>query len=143
VCDHQNRFRYDDQEFCVGTVMKPRGDHIEGLTEHQKTVELAIRSKFGRCKIRETSLYVWRDKATAIRLWPHCGKKYLYELEVEASDVRFEGDLDFYSAAVDAVKGDQPFDCHVESYCGGELQSCRIEMLVSQARVSAVLCTRR
>ena len=74
-------FRYDDQDYSVGTIMLPRGDHLEGLTEHQKTVELAIRAKVAPSKIRETSLYTWREKATALRLWPHCRKKYLYDLK--------------------------------------------------------------
>jgi len=122
--------------------MSSRGDHIAGLTEHQKTVELAIRAQLAPSEIRETSLYAWRDKASALRLWSYCDKKYLYQLEVENDDVCFEGDLDFYSAAVDAAKCDKRFDHHVKSYCIGGTQSSRTEVLVSKALVSKVLCAR-
>jgi hypothetical protein len=134
-------YRYDDEHYEENAVICSRGDSIDILTDAQKHVELAIRATFpDASNIRGTSLYTWADEATARRLWKFSNKKYLYELEIDESDVRHTGELNCYSAAGDEVaKGSSP-DCPIRKYWSGEhaeppYVSPRVEVLVSQATV--------
>ena len=111
------------------------------LTGSQIQVELAIRATLidGE-NIRNNSVYTWADEKLARRLWPFSRKKYLYELEIENSNIRHIGDLNWYSAAEDAVKAHVSPESAVEKYCSRELAGPpytqpRIEVLVSEARV--------
>lgn len=134
-------YRYDDAEYDPGETVRARGDSLETLTENQKIVEAAIRStEKDSNNIRGTSLYTWENEALARRLWKYSKKKYLYELEVDDGNIRHRGDLNWYSAAVDAVAmGDSPNE-GVTKYWSGEsagepFTEPRIEVLVSGARV--------
>lgn len=122
--------------------MLPRGDSFDMLTDHQKSVELLIRDALlDGVNVRGGSLFTWESEALAKRLWPHSKKKFLYHLEVDEADIRFRGDLNCYSAAVDAVKTGASPDEHVARYCAGQEapahagDSPRIELLVTKATV--------
>jgi hypothetical protein len=134
-------YRYDNEEYGEDTIIRSRGDSFSILTEFQKQVELAIRSTLvDGVNIRSNSVYTWADEKLARRLWPFSGKKYLYELEIENSNIRHIGDLNWYSAAEDAIKAQVSPESAVEKYCSGELAGApytqpRIEVLVSEARV--------
>jgi hypothetical protein len=61
-------------------------------------------------------------------------------LEIEDANIRHIGDLNWYSAAVDAVRRGKPFKDAVDKYCRGEeaglpFTEPQIEVLVSEARV--------
>jgi len=134
-------YRYDNDEYADGQVISTRGDSLNTLTDHQKMVELAIRSELHNgAEIRSTSLYTWANEALARRLWHLSKKKHLYELEVDHANVRHRGDLNWYSAAVDAVKLGKSPKVAVGKYCSGvEADSSftepRTEVLVSEAKV--------
>lgn len=134
-------YRYDDECYNLGKCIRARGDPFNTLTDDQKVVELAVRSALpAGVKIRSESLYTWSSEMLARRLWRLSKKKYLYELELDERDIRHKGDLNWYSAAVDAIKaGKSPHDA-VKKYCNGEesgppYTEPRIELLVSQARM--------
>ncbi len=134
-------YRYDDENYADGQVVRGRGDSLDNLTDDQKTVEITIRSILHNgVEVRSTSLYTWANENLARRLWPFSKKKHLYELKVDNSDIRFSADLNWYSAAVDAVKlGELPQDA-VDRYCSGieagyPFTTPRIEILVSKAKV--------
>ena len=136
-----NVYRYDNETYDENEVIRSRGDSFNSLTESQKQVELAIRSRLSNGEnIRSTSLYTWADETLARRLWPLSQKKYLYELEIEDSDIRHKGDLNFDSAAVEEVKAGASPNGAIEKYCSGENAEApqtqpRIEVLVSEAKV--------
>lgn len=76
----------------------------------------------------------------AARLWRLGKKKYLYELEVDEADICFKGDLNHFSAAVDADEAGKLFDAELVHYrTGKNAGECwtepRVEMLVKQARI--------
>lgn len=134
-------YRYDDECHAPGEYIKTRGNSFNTLTDRQKVVELAVRSRLpAGIQIRSESLYTWLSETLARRLWPRSDKKYLYELEVDERDIQHRGDLNWYSAAVDAVKaGKSPYDA-IEKYCNGEesgppYTEPRIELLVVRAKV--------
>jgi len=134
-------YRYDSEYLTEGQQVHPRGDPFDTLTDDQKQVEREIRATLPNGEIvRSTSLYAWEDEAVARRLWPHSKRKYLYELEIEQSNIRLKADLNFYSEAVDAIKeGRSPIPA-VEKYCSGESADPssglrRIEILVTEAKV--------
>jgi|LNFM01.2.fsa_nt_gb hypothetical protein len=139
-------YRYDDECFAEGQEILPRGDSFNMLTDHEKKIEREIRSVLSDGEnVRSTSLYGWEDEAVARRLWKLSKKTYLYELEVEQTDVRFKADLHFYSEAVDAVKQGASPDSAVRRYCSGESAGpCsglpRIEVLVTKAKVIRRFC---
>lgn len=134
-------YRYDDDDYANGTPILPRGDSIYAITPDRKAAEDAIRvAVTDGADIRSNSIYTWENEVLARRLWKISGKKFLYELEVDEVHVRFRGDLNHYSAAVDATKSGASLDEHVESYWSGQEAGApwtepRIEVLVSQARV--------
>jgi hypothetical protein len=134
-------YRYDDEEFPTGKVIRCRGDSFDTLTDHQKTVEIAIRKALpDGANVRSTSIYVWADQQVAKRLWPLSKKRYLYELEIDEVDIRHKGDLNNYSEAETAAKSGKPFEDAVLRYCRGEMAGKkytepRVEILVSEATV--------
>lgn len=134
-------YRYDDQEFADGQIIYSRGDSLSTLTDHQKNVELAIRSALpDGANVRGTSLYTWADEKLARRLWPLSRKRYLYELEIDETDIRHRGDLNYYSEAETAAKLSTPFEDAIRKYCTGltagqPFTEPRIEILVSKATV--------
>jgi hypothetical protein len=134
-------YRYDDECYTPGQCIPTRGDSFNTLTEDQKVVELAVRLALpAGAQIRGESLYTWANEMLARRLWRFSKKKYLYELEIDERDIRHKGDLNWYSAAMDAVKaGRSPHDA-VKKYCNGEesgppYTEPRVELLVSQAKM--------
>jgi hypothetical protein len=134
-------YRYDDECYTEGQVIRPRGDSFNTLTDQQKVVERAIRSTLhDGTEIRGNSVYTWVEEGVARRLWPLSKKKHLYELEIEHSNIRFQGDLNCYSTAIDAVAAGRSPQNAVEKYCRGEeagppYTEPRIEVLVSEAKV--------
>jgi hypothetical protein len=112
-------YRYEDRDFAEGEVMPPFGDHYRRLTPEQKIVEnKLIEALPDGENLRNSSLYTWEDEAVARRVFDAqvSAKKprtYLYEVEVEAEKVRFRGDLNSYSAAVDAVANNQSPDAAI------------------------------
>lgn len=138
-------YRYDNQDYADGQVIHPRGDSFASLTNDQKTVELAIRAAMPNGEtIRGGSLYTWEDRALALRLWKVSRKTHLYELEIDPADVLFKGDLNNYSAAVDAAKAKAAIDDDVARYCRGEIAPPpwappRVEILVKSAKVRCKL----
>ena len=138
-------FRYDDQDIPDGCIMRSRGDHFDGLTADEKVVEQAIRALLPNgCGVRSTSLYTWESENLARRLWPLSKKNFLYKLEIEEEHIRFRGDLNWFSEAVQAVtRGESP-DRAVGDYCSGALAGHpwtepRVEILVFQAKVMTKL----
>lgn len=134
-------YRYDNECYKDGEITRPRGDFFSTLTDSEKQVELAIRSTLpDGANIRSTSVCTWANENLAKRLWPRSRKKYLYELEIDDFNIRHIGDLNWYSAAKDAVNsGELPKDA-VDKYCSGEnagppYTEPRIEVLVSEAKV--------
>jgi hypothetical protein len=134
-------WRYDDQDYPNGRIAASRGDHFAGLTGVQKAAELAIgAAKPDGLKVRSTSLYVWVDQVVAEKLWKLSKKKYLYELEVDQADIHHKGDVNCYSAAMDAIAAGRPPTDPVDRYWRGDDEpppyyDPRIEMLVSHAKV--------
>jgi hypothetical protein len=129
-------YRYDAEEYPEDRIMRSRGDHMPMLTEIEKLVEERVRAALpdGQ-RIRATSLYTWAHAEKAKQLWHGTRGKHLYELEVDVSDIQFEGDLDYFSAAGDAIaNGRDPAEA-ISAYCSGHTISTRVEVLVSQARV--------
>ncbi len=134
-------YRYDDQEFADGQMIESRGDSFGTLTDHQKTVETAIRTALPNgTMVRGNSLYTWANEEVAKRLWPLSKKRYLYELEIDKADIRHKGDLNQYSEAESAAKSGAPVENAVGKYCAGENAGApytepRVEVLVSKAKV--------
>jgi len=134
-------YRYDDQEFADGQMIESRGDSFSTLTDHQKTVETAIRAALPNgANVRGNSLYTWANEEVAKRLWPLSKKRYLYELEIDKADIRHKGDLNQYSEAESAAKSGAPVENAVGKYCAGENAGApytepRVEVLVSKAKV--------
>jgi hypothetical protein len=54
----------------------------------------------------------------------HKVRKYVYELEVEEANIRHVGELNWYSAAVNAARCGEPFKDAVHKYCSGEEAAC-------------------
>lgn len=133
-------YRYDDENYVEGQLLRPRGDPFT-LTDQQRIVERAIRSALhDGDKIRGNSLYTWADEGVAKRVWPRSGKQHLYQLEVGHANIRHRGDVNWYSAAVDAVKSGVSPDDAVAKYCSGQeaglpFTEPRMEVLVSEAKV--------
>lgn len=134
-------YRYDSASYAESDIMRSRGNSFDMLTDDQKIVEIAIRAAVcGGADIRGNSLYTWENEGLAKRLWRLSGKPYLYELEVEDSDIRHRGDLNFYTEALEAIReGNSPSEA-IEKYWSGETSVApwtepRIELLASQARV--------
>ena len=134
-------YRYDDQDFADGQMIESRGDLFSTLTDHQRTVETAIRAALPNGAIvRGNSLYTWANEEVAKRLWPLSKKRYLYELEIDKADIRHKGDLNQYSEAESAAKSGAPVENAVGKYCAGENAGApytepRVEVLVSKAKV--------
>jgi hypothetical protein len=134
-------YRYDDEEFKDGQLISSRGDSFGTLTDTEKIVEGSLRTVLpDGANVRGGSLYTWQEENVARRLWQLSGKKYLYELEIDESDIRHIGDLNYYSKAKDAAKSGAPFEDFIRRYCGGEVAGPpftepRLEILVSKARV--------
>jgi hypothetical protein len=133
-------YRYDSHRYEVGDILTSRGDSFDGLTPVEKKVETALRQVLpdGHA-IRGRSVFAWESEKVAKRVWPLSRKRYLYKLEILASDIRFRGDLNHYNNAKDAANGNQPFDEHLHSYCNGDPSpkngDPRIELLFSKAKV--------
>jgi hypothetical protein len=91
-------YRYDDEDYPDGQLVRSRGDSFDILTKVEKVVELGIRALLpDGANVRGASLYTWEDEVVARRLWKLSGKKYLYELEVDDASIRHIGDLNLYS----------------------------------------------
>lgn len=133
-------YRYDNEDYAEGEVIRPQRGSFP-LTENQEDVERVIRSTLPNGEdIRGNSIYTWASEPVAKRVWPHSGRKYLYQLEVDEAHIRFRGDLNWYSAAVDKVAAGKAPDDAVNEYCSGQRAGApftepRIEVLVSEARV--------
>jgi hypothetical protein len=134
-------YRYDAEDYALDQVISSRGDHYETLTEKQKPAETLVRQFLPNGeRVRSKSLYVWKDKDAAKRIWRHTDRgQHLYELEVDEADIEFVGDLDYYSAVVDALAIGMPADDYVKAYCSEIIASERVEMLVKKAVVKARL----
>jgi hypothetical protein len=134
-------YRYDNESHGKNTIVRSRGEFFDSLTESQKQVELAIRATLlDGVNIRSNSLYAWVDEQLAKRIWPLSKTKHLYELEIQEFNIRHIGDLNWYSAAVDAVKSQMPSEIYIKNYCSGVLSGLpfttpRLEILVSEAKV--------
>lgn len=135
-------YRSDRDQFPDGHVIFPRGDCIGMLNKHRRQAELAIRAAMpDGVRVRSTSLYTWHDKEVAIRAAEAEGK-HLYELEVDPADVRFIGDLNYYSEAADwaSLGMNERVREAAEKYCSGAFSNPnpaeqRIEILISKAKV--------
>src|SRR5262249_4745696 len=138
-------YRYDDADYKDGKVIKPRGDFFESLTQAEKLVEVALRKMLPNGpSVCGASICTWEDKLTAERIWGRSKKRYLYELEVEKEDIRFRGDVNFYSDAADKAKLGMSFTSPLSSYCNGDPPTShhtgpRVEILVSKATVISKL----
>lgn len=134
-------YRYDDEHYDVGSTISSRGDHLGTLTPDEKIVEKMIRAKLNDGeRIRAESLYAWDSVDVAKRLHKYARKKFLYQLEIDDSDIRHRGDVEHFSDAVDAIKTNRNADSSVASYCRSDLKnSPKVELLVSRAVVIAVL----
>jgi hypothetical protein len=140
-------YRYDDEDYADGRMIKPRGDPFNTLTEPEKAVETAVRAALPNGEnVRSTSVYTWANETVAKRLWQYSGRRYLYELEIDKADIRHIGDLNHYSDAKDAAISGAPFEDAVARYCMGEpsgpprFTEPRVEILVSKAMVFRKLC---
>jgi hypothetical protein len=134
-------YRYDNEDYAVGRVVAARGDHIDSLTGPQREVELLLRAASATAgDLRMMSLYTWEDRDIARRLCHLKRAKFLYEMEIEGASVRHRGDVNLYSAAVDAVLAGEPTADFIAKYWCGEIAGPpwtppRIEILVSEAKV--------
>ena len=133
-------YRYDDEDYPDGKVIRSRGDHMETLKADRRPVERAIRDQLpNKGEVRETSLYTWEDRATATRLAKRSNSKFLYELNVEPADIRCRFDVELFSDATDEKMG-PAFEGAVRRFCAGKTGgksglSPKIEVLVTQATV--------
>ncbi len=88
-------------------------------------------------RIRSTSLYTWARLPVAERGWRSWPEAHLYRLEIRDGDIVFEGDLDFFSDAKNAIaNGADPAEA-VAQYCSGNIKAdgARVEVLVCEAGV--------
>jgi hypothetical protein len=134
-------YRYDDEDYPDGQLVRSRGDSFDILTKVEKVVELGIRALLpDGANVRGASLYTWEDEVVARRLWKLSGKKYLYELEVDDASIRHIGDLNLYSCAKDAVQSGQSPNEAISAYCNRDVADPKLggprrEILVSEGRI--------
>lgn len=140
-------WRYDDQLYSNGQAAISRGDHIEGLTGTHTAAELQLRAACTNCTaIRSTSLYVWQDQTLAERLWRLGRARYLYALEIDDTSIRHVGDVNCFSAVVDALANTRSPDDPINRYWRGAAEpgysARRIEILVSGATVLSMVASK-
>jgi hypothetical protein len=130
-------YRYDAEEFEDGRLVTSRGDHIKTLFGREVHVENALRSVSAeQADIRATSLYVWRDREVAERLWRLTRNgEHLYELEVQNEDVRFVGDVSLYTLAKDVRDDELAINALVREYWRSTILKPTVEILVSRAKI--------
>ena len=132
-------YRYDSEEFQANQIIRSQRDHFQRLSDDEKEVENHVRNTMpdGE-RIRSTSLYTWARLPIAERGWRSWRQAHLYRLEIKVEDIVFEGDLDFFSDAKDAVaRHANPAEA-VTQYCAGKIKSdgALVEVLVRENRTS-------
>lgn len=91
------------------------------------------------------SIYTWRDKAVAERMWNLEARakvyKHLYKLQVQECDIRHIGDLNFYTEIGTALKRGESVEFAISGYTSSEefddpiITGPRFEVLVKKATV--------
>lgn len=131
-------YRYDSEEYARDQTIRSQRDHYSRLSDVEKQVECCVRKAMpdGE-RIRSTSLYTWATLPMAETGWRSWKEANLYQLEVKEEDIVFEGDLDFFTEAKEAVANNANPDEAVAQYCAGKIKSAgeRIEILVREAKV--------
>jgi hypothetical protein len=132
-------YHYSNRDHPDGSVITAGYDSYQSLSKIEKVVEDAVRASLPNGqKIRSESLYSWESEDFVRRIWPHIPKKFVYELEIDTSDIQHQADLNYYNDAKDAACAGTAIDTLVAAYCSGQAkpgESPRIEILTTMAIV--------
>ena len=141
ICNSRSVYRYDDQHYIDGEVIRPRGDSYCTLNSNERIVEAAIRkSLINGTAIRGNAVYAWLDRDVATRIWERTGKKYLYEILVNEEKILFEADLNHYSDALNCEPHGVEFGLAISRYCERRSAlpkhtSPRVEVLFGEGKI--------
>ncbi len=129
-------FRFFDETFQPGYVVRPRGDHIGKLSRDKQRAERAIREGHPKGALRANAVFVFEDRHVAEALLDNASGKYLYEVEIEPEDVIHRGDLEIYDEVVEALKRGHDADPLVAQFWAGiERPSPRMELTIAKVKV--------
>lgn len=140
---NQIAFHYSNRDHANGSVITAGRDSISILNAAQRVVEQAIRARLPNGElIRSSALYCWQTDRLVRNAWGRISQKYFYEVEIDAADILHRADLNYYTAATEAVQQGRPIDELVGLYCaGGDMPgvTARVELLVKKAIVKCRL----
>ena len=129
-------FRADYRNFKPGDPIPP-GDYISTLSANHRAVEDLIRATLpDGAAIRGATVHLFEDREVAKNYWlPWAMKgRHLYEVEVDANDIRYRGDMALYNKAAENVSNTEEMQKLVNDYCA------RKESLTPMIEVMAVKC---
>jgi hypothetical protein len=139
-------YRADARSFAPGDAMGPQKAYQEAFDvpgrEHGKAMESLLESCRPENKPRRSDcLFVFENEVAAKRHWRTNDGLFLYEVEIDESEVRHRGDMNL----TDAIGGEYrklstPDQTHVRTLAdkywkGGVCDNACIETLVPHARV--------
>lgn len=136
-------YHYSDKLWKVGDVI-PGYDNLAGLHPSLHTAEQVVRSaRTNGTAIRSSAVYVWDSEDRARQQWAAAGrvgkaKKYLYRVEYADANLLHKGDLNHYTAALDAKANLEKAREAADLYWSGQphaKEAPRIEVLVRKAVV--------
>lgn len=144
--DKRAYYRVDHRPLNQDEPIGPVGDHIGTLSPGHRRVEEMIRTKLASGDtIRGESLHVFESLDAAVKYFLPLAKakgRHLYEVEVDADNIRHRGDMALYNAAAELLDKPEEMEKLVDQYCnGGESASPMTEVMVTQAVVKRVVKT--
>ncbi len=142
-------YHYSNRLHSVDDVISAGPDSYDRISDLEQQVEDVLRPKLtDGALVRGGSLYAWRDEAVGQRMWRINSKAaYLYELEVDESDIVFTSDLNHYNDAKDAITACISPDAALDRYCTfhpplDHHTGPRIEVLVRKALVIRLVASK-
>jgi hypothetical protein len=132
-------YRTDKRDLEPGREISSPGDHRSSLPNKETiAAEDAIRAgRDGGAEIRAESLYVYPSAELAKNDWTFRskGKRHLYKVEIDQSDIVHIGDLQIYYEVIAEIRTDRDTADSVEKYWTATPIERNAEYLVRSATV--------
>jgi hypothetical protein len=133
-------YRADKRDFYVGEVIRSANDFFEKNPDGSKEIEYLFESVRPEKKPNRIGcLFLFENEVAAKKHWSKMTDGNLYEVEVDDYSVLHRADMRLVDKAFSSTNKEQIENCAKEYWNGVETEQPRVEILVKEATVTAII----
>jgi hypothetical protein len=137
-------YRIDQRTFGPGDEMTAPGDHMKNLSKKQQFAEFILRREAGkdRSSLRAVLIFAFDSLDWTKRYFVGKANRFVYELEVEETDIVHSADMFLFNDIADHGKDDEKSNELAARYWSGDKRDGKhVEHICTAAKVTKIVYT--